>query len=122
MSKIITNDEGKKILVKLCENIYEEECSNILIFLIYHTRDTDLLEMLILTGMYPFDEYAPITLTSEDSILKEVMSLIPTIRQKVLVQDVDPHRQRVNELAQQEKIERREENSFNTYIGADCKK
>lgn len=114
LAKIITNDEGKKILGRLCENIYEEECSNILIFLIYHTRDTDLLEMLVLTGMYPFDEYAPITLSSEDSILKEVMSLIPTIRQKVLVQDVDPHKQRVNELTQQEKIERREEKTTHT--------
>ena len=109
LAKIIKKPEGGDIVNKLCENIYDEESANILIFLVYHTRDANLLEMLILTGMYPFDKYPTVTLSTNDPILVDVMSLIPQIREKVLLQDVDPRKQRDKELAKQDTIERRQE-------------
>lgn len=115
LSKIIKTQEGIDIVNQLCENIYDEECANILIFLVYHTHDANLLDMLVLTGMYPFDKYPSISLSTDDPILADVMSLIPNIRDKVLVQDIDPHKQRNQELAQQEKIERKEEISHESH-------
>ena len=72
LAKIIKKPEGEDIVNKLCENIYDEESANILIFLVYHTRDANLLEMLILTGMYPFDKYPTVTLSANDPILTEI--------------------------------------------------
>lgn len=99
----INEDRGKKIVFRLCSEIYNEESANILIFLVYHSKNNDLIETLLLTNMFTFDKYEPITLADDDGFMKKVASLINNVKNNVLITDIDPKQERKNALILQDK-------------------
>lgn len=106
IAQFIHEERGKKIVYELCSEIYDEESANILIFLVYHSRNNDLIETLLLTNMSTFDEYEPITMANEDGFMKNVTSLINNVKRNVLITDIDPQKERRKDLIKQDKRQR----------------
>lgn len=103
ISEFIYKDEGRKLVNDLCSEIYNEESANILIFLVYHSKDTDLIETLLLTAMDTFSSYAPITMANDDGFLKKMSELIGNVKNNVLIKDIDPKNERKKGLVLQDK-------------------
>lgn len=103
ISEFIYKDEGKKLVNGLCSEIYDEESANILIFLVYHSKDTDLIETLLLTAMDTFSSYKPITMANDDGVLKKMSELISNVKNNVLIKDINPKNERKKELMLQDK-------------------
>lgn len=98
ISLFIHKEEGERIVTDLCSEIYNEESANILIFLVYHSKDNNLIETLLLTNMDTFDKYEPITLANEDGFMKKVTSMINNVKKNVLISDIDPKKERRKSL------------------------
>lgn len=103
ISEFIYKEEGKKLINDLCSEIYNEESANILIFLVYHSKDTDLIETLVLIAMDTFSSYEPITMANDDGVLEKMAKLIGNVKNNVLIKDIDPKKEREKDLALQDR-------------------
>lgn len=106
ISQFVFKKEGKDIVNKLCSEIYNEKSANILIFLVYHTKDEELIDSLLLTSMYTFSDYMPITMSNDDGFMKKVNELLSSIKNNVLITDVDPHKEREKKLHMEDEKKR----------------
>ncbi len=98
ISDFVYTEDGKKIINNLCSEIYNERSANILIFLVYHTKNQELIESLLLTSMDTFSDYQPITLANDDGFMKKVGNMLSNIKNNVLIADIDPHKEREQTL------------------------
>lgn len=98
ISEFVYTEDGQKIVNDLCSEIYNERSANILIFLVYHTKNQDLIESLLITSMDTFSDYQPITMANDDGFMKKVGNMLSNIKNNVLIADVDPHKEREKTL------------------------
>ena len=106
LARKVSTQEGKAIVEQLCDESYKEEPANILLFLVYHTENTDVVEQLILTSMIPFENYEPATLDRDDKLFKNLNSLISKVETKELIADMNPERERQKYLENKDRVSR----------------
>ena len=106
LSRIVATPEGKAIVEHLCDESYKEEPANILLFLVYHTENMDVVEQLVFTSMLPFEQYAPATLNRDDNIFSNLNSLISKVETKELIADKNPEEERIKALERRDKVSR----------------
>ena len=102
----VSTPEGKAIVENLCDESYKEEPANILLFLVYHTENTDVVEQLVFTSMLPFESYTPATLDRNDNIFTHLNSLISKVETKELIADTNPEEERQKALEKRDKVSR----------------
>lgn len=107
LAEKVSDKEGKELVEYLCCNLHNEECANVLLFLVYHTKDIHLLDTLVVTGSLPFEKYGPISLKTDDALFNSLNGIIENVKQEVLIRDIDPKKRRNQELENAEKAERK---------------
>lgn len=106
ISQFVFSEKGKTIVNDLCSEIYNEKSANILIFLVYHTKNQDLIESLLFTNMETFSEYPPITMSNDDGFMNKVSDLLSNIKNNILITDIDPHKEREKNLHMEDETKR----------------
>lgn len=106
ISQFVFEEKGKAIINSLCSEIYNEKSANILIFLVYHTKNQELIESILLASMDTFSEYQPITMANDDGFMQKVSNLLSNVKNNVLIADIDPHKEREKNLIQQDESKR----------------
>lgn len=101
--------KAKNMVEKMCLNLHNEEYSHILIFLVYHTRDYSLIDNLLITSTIPLENMKPVTLSKDDKLYADVTGIIEDVRQKVMIQNEDPKKKRLENLQKAEVAERKAE-------------
>ena len=102
LSKGLSTDAGKKYVEEMCATAYLEDSANILLFLIYHSGDEQLIENLIFTSMTPFEHYQEITLAIDDPIFASLNNLIGKVEDRIIDADKSPEEGRRHELEQRD--------------------
>lgn len=112
ISGIINQEEGKRIVKSLCDEIESEEVANILIFLTYHIDDVSFIDETIFTLMASIEDVEPITLQKDDSFYASIEMLCDEMKKETV--DVfkrsDPKKAREELMRQQDTVEREREN------------
>lgn len=93
----------------MCLNLHNEEYAHILIFLVYHTRDYTLIDNLLIASTIPLEYLQPATLSNNDGLFSDMNGIIENVRQKVMIQDEDPKKKRLEKLQRAEVAERKAE-------------
>ncbi len=101
--------KAKNMVEKMCLNLHNEEYSHILIFLVYHTRDYSLIDNLLIASTIPLESLKPVTLSKGDKLYADVTGIIEDVRQKVMIQNEDPKKKRLENLQKAEVAERKAE-------------
>ena len=107
LSTFVTKKEGQEKVQSLCLEMHKEESANILIFLVYHSKNNDMIETLLLASMMPFDKYEPITLSDDDGFIKKISEQLSNIKNNVLITDINPAEERKRALKDSDEIQRR---------------
>lgn len=90
LAGLVDTGKGNSELTFLCNNIDKEDSANILVFLAYLVKNpTSLLDEVRLTTQIPLNEVAPITLSLDDSLFIRLSSLVKSIKEQVLLTDVN---------------------------------
>lgn len=90
LAGLVDTGKGNSELTFLCNNIDKEDSANILVFLAYSVKNpTSLLDEVRLTTQIPLNEVAPITLSLDDSLFIRLSSLVKSIKEQVLLTDVN---------------------------------
>lgn len=97
------------IVRNLCANIHEEQSANIMIFLIHHTGNKDIIDNLLFTSMLPFEDSAMATLEITDPLFRDLTGLVEEIKSEVLIENTDAKEERAKELKKTDEIQRRTE-------------
>jgi hypothetical protein len=119
ISSILTTEQGKKELKYLCDNLHEDKCANILIFITYHTKDRNLIDEATFATMLPFNHIIPITLEKNKEYYNILESLSEDFSDSIISKDIDPLKERQRRLEEKDKIDqilptRDEEMAYNT--------
>ena len=118
MSRKLFTESVKQDIEEMCTTAYLEDSANILLFLVYHSGDEELIENLIFTSMVPFEPYDEITLKKDDPIFLSLNALIGKIEEKIIDADKRPEEERMHELEIRDKHEKEvvtEESSSQIY-------
>lgn len=94
---------------RMCLNLHNEEYAHILIFLVYHTRDYSLIDNLLIASTIPLEYLQPTTLSNNDGLFSDMNGIIENVRQKVMIQNEDPKKKRLEKLQKAEVAERKAE-------------
>lgn len=90
LAGLVDTGNGSSELTYLCNNINKEESANILVFLAYLVKNpTSLLDEIRLTTQIPLNDISPITLSIDDSLFKRLSSLVKSIKEQVLLTDIN---------------------------------
>ena len=108
ISELVNSGQDEGIVKTLCENLHREREANILIFLVYHNGVDKQMDELKFASWLPFEDYEPITLDKNDSLFKDLNSIVDNIKAKVLRNDVDPIEERQKQLESKDKFARSE--------------
>ena len=103
LSRRIHSEAGKRDVEEMCATAYLEDSANILLFLVYHSGDEDLIENLILTSMIPFEQFDEITLGIDDPIFVSLNNLIGKVEERIIDADKVPAEERRRELEKRDK-------------------
>ena len=103
LSRRLHTEAGRKDVEEMCATAYLEDSANILLFLVYHSGDEELIENLIFTSMIPFEQYDEITLGIDDPIFASLNNLIGKVEEKVIDADKEPEEERRRELERRDK-------------------
>jgi len=106
MSRKLFTESVKQDIEEMCTTAYLEDSANILLFLVYHSGDEELIENLIFTSMVPFEPYDEITLKKDDPIFLSLNALIGKIEEKIIDADKRPEEERMHELEIRDKHEK----------------
>ena len=98
----LDNPEIKKELVAITEKLYRSEFANILIFLVHHSKNKDIIDRIIQEAKKLFYEVVPYTLSREE--MGKINSLI---NEEITLSIVDsnPSDNRRKDLEQRDKLE-----------------
>ena len=106
----IDSESCRKEIEHLCENIHTEINANILIFLVHHTKDQDIIDEIILHASMVFDGMEQAKLDIADT--KYLMNYIESIPELVIKQrSVD--RERKKQLKERDELDDAKEESSN---------
>lgn len=96
----------KKAIEHLCKNMHTEKNANILIFLVHHSKDGEIIDEILLHASVVFDGTSEATLDAKDTTyLIEYISSIP----KLVIEQKDIEKERRTHLEQKDDIEKLEE-------------
>lgn len=90
ISSNLANSQGHLELKHLCDNLHEDKCANILIFVTYHTKDRRLIDEATFATMLPFDSISPITLEKNKEYYNILESLADDLSDSIIAKDIDP--------------------------------
>lgn len=91
--------DAKLIIDKLCTGLHRERNANILIFISHHnTNSTDLLDSILITSLFPFENTIPITLDTNDQLFSFLLGFIDKIKDDVLLCNTNPDEYREKTL------------------------
>lgn len=90
-------------------NLHKEQEANILIFMVYHNGTEKQMEDLLFASMLPFEDYKPVTLEINDPLFASINDIVDGIKSDVMLQNVDPHRNRDIALKKSDDIRRKYE-------------
>jgi len=102
--EIIHEDEGKKIIKELCNNLSDEQSANILVLTTHHTKDNYLIDEATFSLMVPYDNYFPVTLERDDEYYKQIEGIIKDISSNIIKANNDPKKEREKRLEETDKI------------------
>ena len=124
LGKWFSENYDEQEVSSLCERIYLKDYSEILIFIIHHSTNKELIKTIELHCMCSYDKFAPVKLTREETaFMSDLMESIPKqIESKLseeenknqILQDND--RNERNALNQKEKIEDYEDEDFRALV------
>ena len=90
LAALVDTGKGMTELTKLCKDINKEEPANILIFLAYLVKNpTSLLDEIRLTNQIPLNDIIPISLKLDDPLFVRLSGLVKSIKEQVLLTDVN---------------------------------
>lgn len=104
ISSNLANSQGHLELKHLCDNLHEDKCANILIFVTYHTKDRRLIDEATFATMLPFDSIAPITLEKNKEYYNILESLADDLSDSIIAKDIDPLLERKKRWEEKDKI------------------
>lgn len=111
ISAKVNQEDCKKIIQTLCNEIESEEVANILIFLTYHIDDVSFIDETIYTLMASIEEVPPITLQRNDSFYSSIEKLCEEMKKEAIdvFKKSDPKKVREELMRQQDTIQREKE-------------
>lgn len=109
ISQLINDNMASGIVQELCMNLHKEQEANILIFMVYHNGTEKQMEDLLFASMLPFEDYKPVTLEINDPLFASINDIVDGIKSDVMLQNVDPHRNRDIALKKSDDIRRKYE-------------
>lgn len=90
LSENRTSVEEKKIIMDLISSVQYDEYSNILMFIIHHTKEEYILRAMVEHAKGIFDQYSPLKLEEDTSYISDLIEEIPVLLLKR--QDVQEYR------------------------------
>lgn len=105
ISAILATEQGQKELKYLCDNLHEDKCANILIFITYHTKDRNLIDEATFATMLPFNHIAPITLEKNKEYYNILESIAEDLSESIISKDIDPLKERQRRWEEKDKID-----------------
>jgi hypothetical protein len=100
----ISSQETKDIISKMIKRLYREEFSNIILFLTHLSKDPFIINELILNAKNIFEENDIAKLDSDVGKINSLVKELP----KQIIENIDIHQQREDELEEKQEIERLE--------------
>lgn len=92
-------DAAKLIIDDLCTGLHRERNANILIFISHHnTNSVDLLDSILITSLFPFENTTPITLDTKDHLFAFLSGFVDKIKDDVLLCNTNPDEYREKSL------------------------
>lgn len=101
----LANSQGDRDLKILCDNLHEDKCANILIFVTYHTKDRRLIDEATFATMLPFDTISPITLDKNKEYYNLLESLADDLSDSIIAKDINPLQEREKRWEEKDKID-----------------
>lgn len=103
-----SNDETKNAISNLLNNLHNEDCSNIIIFLTHHTKDQWVLDEIQITLMELFQEQQPSSLDSVslefmNDFIKEIPALV--IEKRKIKEERESHDKRMDEIEEHKQLQ-----------------
>ena len=80
IAAVVATDFGRNEIKKLCNNLENDKCANILVFITHHSKDSILIEEATLATMLPFEEITPITLDKGKEYYKLLESIVEQLK------------------------------------------
>lgn len=106
IASMVTTNYGKNEIKKLCNNLENDRCANILVFITHHSKDTILIEEATFATMMPFDDILPITLEKGKEYYKLLVSIVDKLKDNIIPAEIDPIKEREKNWERQDKIEK----------------
>ena len=107
LSLLINDDNADGLVQKLCESLHKEREANILIFLAFLNGTGKQLDDVLFASMLPFEDQKPITLKHDDPLFKGINNIVDNIKSKVILQDIDPFKNRETSLRESDDLQRK---------------
>lgn len=106
IADMLSDDEGKKDIKYLCENLHKDKYANILIFVAHHSKDPFLIDEAILSSMIPFDNISPITLELNGSYYDLIKDIIEEFKDDIISSSTNPMEERENRLTKKDQLDK----------------
>ncbi len=90
----------------MCNNLENDKCANILVFITHHSKDSILIEEATMATMLPFEEIVPITLNKGKEYYRLLESIVDQLKDTIIPAEIDPIKEREKNWEQQDKIEK----------------
>ncbi|WP_019541037.1 metallophosphoesterase [Proteiniphilum acetatigenes] len=102
--ELIHQEEGKRIITDLCNNLSDEKAANILVLTTHHSKDDFLIDEATLSLMAPYDNYTPITLHKDDDYYNQIEGIVRDISSNIIQANRDPKKEREKNLEESDRI------------------
>lgn len=106
IASVVASDFGRNEIKKLCNNLENDKCANILVFITHHSKDSILIEEATMATMLPFEEIVPITLNKGKEYYRLLESIVDQLKDTIILAEIDPIKEREKNWEQQDKIEK----------------
>lgn len=108
MADAIHTPKGQSDIMNLCENIHDDQKSNILIFIAHHIQDPQFIEATQLALMSSLDKVQPVTLDRNDNFYKLLNNLCESLKKEIVDsrEEIDPEKERETMLRKQDEHEK----------------
>lgn len=106
LSDNIESATVREEIAKLTQSLYKSRSANIVIFLIHHSKNKDIIDQIMAQARRLFDDVDPYTLSKEE--LAKINGLIQE-EIKISYQDSDPNENRKKALARRDEAEENSE-------------
>ncbi len=99
MANNIGDEDTRQKISSMCGKLYIEECANVIIFLVHHTKDKFVIDEIMNNAKNNFKNFKPAKL-EKDTCVNKLMEEIP----KLILEDSNVKENRENVLREQDKM------------------